>query len=100
MCGVRPGGGAGPPRWWGRGGPATGGSTAQGGAGAPSGNTDTPPGGAKPRKPHPTPPRCHAGRGGVLALGLVVMFVTERRSPAFFRGQVLTKSTPALVVED
>lgn len=37
---------------------------------------------------------------GLLALGLVIMFVTERRSPAFFRGQVLTKSTPALVVED
>ncbi|MEU7065296.1 APC family permease [Streptomyces sp. NPDC046161] len=37
---------------------------------------------------------------GLLALGLVVMLVTERRSPAFFRGEVLTKSTPALVVED
>lgn len=37
---------------------------------------------------------------GLLALGLVIMFVTERRSPAFFRGEVLTKSTPALVVED
>ncbi|WP_407838699.1 APC family permease [Streptomyces sp. DSM 116496] len=37
---------------------------------------------------------------GLLALGLVVMFVTERRSPAFFRGEVLTKSTPSLVVED
>ncbi|MFI5619574.1 APC family permease [Streptomyces sp. NPDC051567] len=37
---------------------------------------------------------------GLLALGLVVMLVTERRSPAFFRGEVLTKSTPALVVQD
>ncbi|MCX4779069.1 APC family permease [Streptomyces sp. NBC_01264] len=37
---------------------------------------------------------------GLLALGLVVMFVTERRSPAFFRGEVLTKSTPSLVVQD
>ncbi|MFJ3198882.1 APC family permease [Streptomyces sp. NPDC086989] len=37
---------------------------------------------------------------GLLALGLVIMLVTERRSPAFFRGGILTKSTPALVVED
>ncbi|MEU5809727.1 APC family permease [Streptomyces sp. NPDC047718] len=37
---------------------------------------------------------------GLLGLGLVVMAVTERRSPAFFRGEVLTKSTPSLVVED
>ncbi|MFE4636032.1 APC family permease [Streptomyces sp. NPDC056773] len=37
---------------------------------------------------------------GLLALGLVVMFITERRSPAFFRGEVLTKSTPSLVVQD
>lgn len=37
---------------------------------------------------------------GLLALGLVIMFVTERRSPAFFRGEVLTKETPALVVAD
>ncbi|MEV7419472.1 APC family permease [Streptomyces sp. NPDC089919] len=37
---------------------------------------------------------------GLLALGLVVMTVTARRSPAFFRGEVLTKETPALVVED
>ncbi|RSS74705.1 APC family permease [Streptomyces sp. WAC06614] len=37
---------------------------------------------------------------GLLLLGLVVMLVTERRSPAFFRGEVLTRSTPALVVED
>ncbi|MFE5538829.1 APC family permease [Streptomyces sp. NPDC056492] len=37
---------------------------------------------------------------GLLALGLVIMLVTQRRSPAFFRGEILTKSTPALVVED
>ncbi|MFI1397587.1 APC family permease [Streptomyces sp. NPDC020681] len=37
---------------------------------------------------------------GLLALGLLIMFVTERRSPAFFRGEVLTKETPALVVAD
>ncbi|MFC7017179.1 APC family permease [Streptomyces viridiviolaceus] len=37
---------------------------------------------------------------GLLALGLVIMFVMRRRSPAFFRGEVLTKSTPALVAED
>ncbi|NUL07555.1 APC family permease [Streptomyces lunaelactis] len=37
---------------------------------------------------------------GLLALGLVIMFITERRSPAFFRGEVLTKETPALVVAD
>ncbi|GAA3100571.1 APC family permease [Streptomyces echinatus] len=37
---------------------------------------------------------------GLLLLGLVIMLVTRRRSPAFFRGQVLTAGTPALVVED
>lgn len=37
---------------------------------------------------------------GLLLLGAVIMLITERRSPAFFRGEVLTKSTPALVVED
>ncbi|SDL13629.1 APC family permease [Streptomyces indicus] len=37
---------------------------------------------------------------GLLALGLVIMVVTERRSPAFFRGEVLTKETPALVMKD
>ncbi|MFJ6797690.1 APC family permease [Streptomyces sp. NPDC091268] len=36
---------------------------------------------------------------GLLALGLLVMLATERRSPAFFRGEILTKSTPSLVVE-
>ncbi|MDQ8704568.1 APC family permease [Streptomyces sp. LHD-70] len=37
---------------------------------------------------------------GLLVLGVVIMVVTERRSPAFFRGEILTKDTPALVVED
>ncbi|MFG3102184.1 APC family permease [Streptomyces sp. NPDC048182] len=37
---------------------------------------------------------------GLLALGVVVMAVMHRRSPAFFRGEVLTRSTPALVAED
>ncbi|WP_415950065.1 APC family permease [Streptomyces sp. KLOTTS4A1] len=37
---------------------------------------------------------------GLLLLGLVIMLVTARRSPAFFRGEVLTKETPALVVPE
>ncbi|MFF9853805.1 APC family permease [Streptomyces litmocidini] len=37
---------------------------------------------------------------GLLLLGVVIMLVMQRRSPAFFRGEVLTKETPALVVED
>jgi amino acid transporter len=37
---------------------------------------------------------------GLLALGVLIMSVMRRRSPAFFRGEVLTKSTPALVAED
>ncbi|WP_339152920.1 APC family permease [Streptomyces sp. F41] len=37
---------------------------------------------------------------GLLLLGVVLMVAMERRSPAFFRGEVLTKETPALVVED
>ncbi|MEU2182293.1 APC family permease [Streptomyces thermolilacinus] len=37
---------------------------------------------------------------GLLLLGVVLMAVMHRRSPAFFRGEVLTKETPALVVED
>ncbi|MFB7914748.1 APC family permease [Streptomyces sp. NPDC056061] len=37
---------------------------------------------------------------GLLLLGMVLMLVMQRRSPAFFRGEVLTKETPALVVED
>jgi hypothetical protein len=30
----------------------------------------------------------------------VLMLAMQRRSPAFFRGEVLTKETPALVVND
>jgi amino acid transporter len=37
---------------------------------------------------------------GLLLAGVVIMLVMQRRSPAFFRGEVLTKDTPALVVED
>ncbi|MFE6282709.1 APC family permease [Streptomyces sp. NPDC057877] len=37
---------------------------------------------------------------GLLLLGLVIMAVMRRRSPAFFRGEVLTTGTPALVVND
>ncbi|NLU69722.1 APC family permease [Streptomyces sp. HNM0574] len=37
---------------------------------------------------------------GVLVLGAVLMEIMRRRSPAFFRGEVLTRETPAMVVED
>ncbi|MFD0144445.1 MULTISPECIES: APC family permease [unclassified Streptomyces] len=37
---------------------------------------------------------------GLLLVGLVIMLVMQRRSPAFFRGEVLTKETPSLVVAD
>ncbi|MFE7410449.1 APC family permease [Streptomyces laurentii] len=37
---------------------------------------------------------------GLLLLGLVIMLVMQRRSPDFFRGLVLTKETPSLVVQD
>ncbi|MFE3518196.1 APC family permease [Streptomyces sp. NPDC059166] len=37
---------------------------------------------------------------GLLLLGVVLMEVMRRRSPAFFRGEVLTKETPAFVVAD
>ncbi|MFD5552466.1 APC family permease [Streptomyces sp. NPDC127068] len=37
---------------------------------------------------------------GLLLLGLGIMLVMRRRSPAFFRGEVLTRQTPALVVTD
>ena len=37
---------------------------------------------------------------GLLLLGGVLMLVMQRRSPAFFRGEVLTRETPALVVAD
>ncbi|MEU1815378.1 APC family permease [Streptomyces roseifaciens] len=37
---------------------------------------------------------------GLLLVGAVLMELMRRRSPAFFRGEVLTRSTPALVVEE
>jgi amino acid transporter len=37
---------------------------------------------------------------GVLLLGVVVMFVWQARSPAFFRGETLKKDTPSLIVEE
>ncbi|MFE9966376.1 APC family permease [Streptomyces sp. NPDC005525] len=37
---------------------------------------------------------------GLLLLGVVLMLVMQRRSLSFFRGDVLTKGTPALVMED
>lgn len=37
---------------------------------------------------------------GLLLLGVVIMLIMRRRSPAFFRGEVLTRATPALVVEE
>ncbi|MEU3412424.1 MULTISPECIES: APC family permease [unclassified Streptomyces] len=37
---------------------------------------------------------------GLLLLGAVIMLVMRRRDPAFFRGEVLTAGTPALVVEE
>ncbi|AJE84574.1 amino acid permease-associated [Streptomyces albus] len=37
---------------------------------------------------------------GVLLLGAVLMELMRRRSPAFFRGEVLTRETPAMVVEE
>ncbi|MFJ8863371.1 APC family permease [Streptomyces sp. NPDC102451] len=37
---------------------------------------------------------------GLLLLGAVLMEAMRRRSPAFFRGEVLTKETPAFVVDD
>ncbi|MEV0177400.1 APC family permease [Streptomyces sp. NPDC050803] len=37
---------------------------------------------------------------GLLLLGVVLMLAMQRRSPAFFRGEVLTTGTPALVVAD
>ncbi|MCS0635878.1 APC family permease [Streptomyces sp. LP05-1] len=37
---------------------------------------------------------------GLLLLGVVIMLVMRRRSPAFFRGEVLTRETPSLVVPD
>ena len=37
---------------------------------------------------------------GVLLLGAVFMFVWQVREPAFFRGEVLKRDTPPLVVDD
>ncbi|MEU9058594.1 APC family permease [Streptomyces sp. NPDC048430] len=37
---------------------------------------------------------------GLLLLGVVLMEAMRRRGPAFFRGEVLTKETQALVVQD
>ncbi|MEN8649214.1 APC family permease [Streptomyces sp. 21So2-11] len=37
---------------------------------------------------------------GLLLLGVLIMLAMQRHSPAFFRGEVLTKDTPALVVAD
>ncbi|MFI9239594.1 APC family permease [Streptomyces sp. NPDC053079] len=37
---------------------------------------------------------------GLLVAGAVLMELMRRRSPAFFRGEVLTRSTPVLVAED
>jgi amino acid transporter len=37
---------------------------------------------------------------GLLLLGVVVMFVWQARSPAFFRGETLKHDTPALVAPD
>lgn len=37
---------------------------------------------------------------GLLALGVVLMLLWQRRAPEFFRGETLRADTPALVVED
>ncbi|MFI5807164.1 APC family permease [Streptomyces sp. NPDC051561] len=37
---------------------------------------------------------------GLLLVGFLIMLVMQRRSPAFFRGEILTKDTPSLVVRD
>ncbi|MFD9717393.1 APC family permease [Streptomyces sp. NPDC059076] len=37
---------------------------------------------------------------GLLLVGVVIMLVMQRKSPAFFRGEVLTRETPSLVVPD
>jgi amino acid transporter len=37
---------------------------------------------------------------GVLLIGVVLMEIMRRRSPAFFRGEVLTHETPAMAAED
>ena len=37
---------------------------------------------------------------GLLLLGVVLMLVWRRRSPAFFRGETLRHDTPALIVPE
>jgi amino acid transporter len=37
---------------------------------------------------------------GVLALGVVLMLIWQRRAPAFFRGETLRADTPVLIVEE
>jgi amino acid transporter len=37
---------------------------------------------------------------GVLLVGVIVMFVWQARSPAFFRGETLKQDTPSLIAED
>ena len=37
---------------------------------------------------------------GILALGVVVMLVTVKQHPGFFRGETIRKDTPALVVPE
>ncbi|MFI5663984.1 APC family permease [Streptomyces sp. NPDC051684] len=37
---------------------------------------------------------------GLLLVGFVIMLVMARRSPSFFRGEVLNRQTPVLVVEE
>jgi amino acid transporter len=36
---------------------------------------------------------------GSLIIGVILMYLTEARSPAYFRGEVLNRETPVLVVE-
>jgi amino acid transporter len=37
---------------------------------------------------------------GVLLVGVIVMFVWQARSPAFFRGETLKRDTPSLIAEE
>ncbi len=37
---------------------------------------------------------------GLILLGVVLMLVQRAADPAYFRGETLTKHTPALVVEE
>ncbi len=36
---------------------------------------------------------------GSLVIGVILMYITQARSPAYFRGEVLNRDTPVLVVE-